>query len=118
MAEPAAGITTLFKLYIQASYADDLNICLLVNFAEEIFVETMNVFEHHNFRLNRAKSTILLSGRYNIWMMNESHLVQTQCLTHFPNTFERVVYKTKIMGATFGSDDDTQQSNNCVINLT
>ena len=103
MAEPAAGNTsTLFKLYIQASYADDLNICLPVNFAEEIFNETMNIFEHHNFRLNRAKSTIFLSGRYR----DDDDLVQH----HFPTTFERVVYKTKILGVTFGSEEDVQQS--------
>ena len=103
MAEPAAGNrSTLFKLYIQASYADDLNICLPVNFAEEIFNETMNIFEHRNFRLNRAKSTIFLSGRYR----DDDDLVQT----HFPTTFERVVYKTKILGVTFGSDEDVQQS--------
>jgi hypothetical protein len=102
MAEPAAGNTTLFKLYIQASYADDLNICLPVNFAEEIFIEIMNIFEHRNFRLNRAKSTIFLSGRYK----DDEDLVQT----HFPNTSEHVVFKTKLLGVTLGSDEDIHQS--------
>ena len=108
MSEPAAGNSALFKLYMQASYADDLNICLPVNFAERIFYETMNIFEIHNFRLNRAKSTIFLSGRYKA----DDELVRT----HFPNTIEHVVFKTKILGVSFGSAEDVQLS--LVANVT
>jgi hypothetical protein len=100
MGEAAAG--ALSKLYFQASYADDLNICVPVTFAEEIFKETMTIFEHHNFRLNRTKSTIFLSGRYK----DDEDLVNY----HFPTTKEHVVFKTKILGVIFGDVADVQQS--------
>ena len=95
--------STLLNLWMQGSYADDLNICLPVVFAEEIFTGTINIFETNGFRLNRAKSTIYLSGRYR----DDQELIDL----YFPNTGNtHLVYKKKILGVTFGSDADVSRS--------
>lgn len=39
---------------MQGSYADDLNICTPVDFAEEISAGTTNIFENDGFRWNKV----------------------------------------------------------------
>ena len=96
--------SALYQYYLQGSYADDLNICLPVPFAEGVFVSTLEIFERHGYRLNRHKSTIFLSDRYR-GEENRDEVTQ-----FFPDTSQNVVFKKCILGIEFGSDEDVQRS--------
>ena len=100
----AGSGSALYQCYLQGSYADDLNICLPVPIAEDVFLSTMEIFERHGYRLNRHKSTIFLSDRYR----GEENRDEVNLF--FPNTSQNVVFKKCILGIDFGSDEDVQHS--------
>ena len=103
MSTAALG-STLYKYYLQGSYADDLNICLPVPFAEGVFETTMDIFERNGYGLNRNKSTIFLSDRYRgVENRDEVNLF-------FPRTSPNVVFKKRILGVDFGSNEDVEHS--------
>lgn len=96
--------STLYKYYLQGSYADDLNICLPVPFAEDVFETTMKIFERNGYGLNRRKSTIFLSDRYR----GEENRDDVNLF--FPRTSQNVVFRKRILGVDFGSDEAVEQS--------
>lgn len=96
--------STLYQFYMQGSYADDLNICLPVLFAEDVFETTIDIFENNGYGLNRHKSTIFLSDRY----QGEEGLNDVN--SFFPRTSQNVVFRKRILGIDFGSDADVQLS--------
>ena len=100
-AEPGS---TLYKYYLQGSYADDLNICLPVPYAEDVFETTMDIFERNGYGLNRNKSTIFLSDRYR----GEENRDDVNLF--FPRTSQNVVFRKRILGVEFGSNEAVEQS--------